>query len=61
MSVTNVAWAVLVLTFHLASVSPSFADKGKNIKPAPLPLFGVSVAGALGAGYCVGMLKRRRK
>jgi hypothetical protein len=60
MSVTNAAWAVLVLTFHLVSISPCFADS-KKVKPAPLPLFGVSVAGALGAGYCVSLLRRRRK
>jgi len=56
--VANAAWAVLVLTFHLASISPSFAAGGK---PAPLPLFGVSAAGALGVGYCVRVLRRRRK
>jgi hypothetical protein len=59
-SVVNAAWAVLVLSFHLASVSPSLAA-GSPGKPAPLPLFGVSAAGAFGVGYCVRVLRRRRK
>jgi hypothetical protein len=60
MSVTNAAWAVLVLTFHLASIGPSYAG-GSLPKPAPLPLVGVSAAGALGVGFCVRALRRRRR
>ena len=71
MFATRMVWAVLILSLNFASIGSSYAAPNQNgvngqlnskgSKSAPLPLFGITILGTLGAGACMGVLRRRRK